>query len=76
LGFVFLSSADCSNAKSFGTFIHGCSFCLAGYLFFWNILGIDPSPRKVPDVLRLGLVFAAAVFHGIFGLLLLVLTLN
>ena len=42
-------------------------FVLAGYLFFWNILGIDPSPRKVPDVLRLGLVFAAAVFHGIFG---------
>jgi putative copper resistance protein D len=42
-------------------------FVLAGYLFFWNILGIDPSPRKLPDVLRLGLVFAAAVFHGIFG---------
>lgn len=42
-------------------------FVLAGYLFFWNILGVDPSPRKVPDVLRLGLVFAAAVFHGIFG---------
>ena len=42
-------------------------FVLVGYLFFWNILGIDPSPRKIPDVLRLGLVFAAAVFHGIFG---------
>ena len=42
-------------------------FVLAGYLFFWNILGLDPSPRKIPYALRLGLVFAAAVFHGIFG---------
>ena len=42
-------------------------FVLAGYLFFWNILGVDPAPRKVPDVLKLGIVFAAAVFHGIFG---------
>ena len=42
-------------------------FILAGYLFFWIILGIDPAPRQIPDVLKLGLVFAAAVFHGIFG---------
>jgi len=45
-------------------------FVLIGYLFFWNILGIDPSPRKIPDVLRLGLVFAAAVLHGLFGFIL------
>ena len=47
-------------------FMHA-HFILLGYLFFWNILGIDPAPRKIPDGLRLGLVFAAAVFHGIFG---------
>ena len=50
-------------------FMHA-HFVLIGYLFFWNILGIDPSPRKIPDVLRLGLVFAAAVFHGLFGFIL------
>jgi putative copper resistance protein D len=42
-------------------------FVLAGYLFFWLIIGIDPAPRKIPDVLRLVMVFAAAVFHGLFG---------
>lgn len=30
-------------------------------------MGVDPAPRKVPDVLKLGIVFGAAVFHGIFG---------
>ena len=42
-------------------------FVLAGYLFFWLIIGKDPAPRNIPDVLKLGIVFAAAVFHGIFG---------
>ncbi|MGA0083089.1 MAG: cytochrome c oxidase assembly protein [Candidatus Nanopelagicales bacterium] len=42
-------------------------FVLAGYLFFWLIIGKDPAPRNIPDVLKLGIVFGAAVFHGIFG---------
>ncbi len=50
-----------------GHLIMDAHFILAGYLFFWLIIGKDQSPRKIPDVLKLGLVFAAAVFHGIFG---------
>ena len=42
-------------------------FILVGYVFFWTIIGKDPSPHKLSDPARLGLVFLAAVFHGFFG---------
>jgi cytochrome c oxidase assembly factor CtaG len=42
-------------------------FILVGYVFFWTIIGKDPSPHKISDPARLGLVFLAAVFHGFFG---------
>ena len=45
-------------------------FVITGYAFFWLIIGIDPSPRKIPDFARLALIFGAAGFHGIFGFLI------
>jgi cytochrome c oxidase assembly factor CtaG len=43
-------------------------FLLAGYLFFWGIVGIDPGPRKLPFLGRLGLLFAVMPFHAFFGI--------
>jgi cytochrome c oxidase assembly factor CtaG len=42
-------------------------FVLVGYLFFWGIIGIDPGPRKLPFLGRLGLLFAVMPFHAFFG---------
>ncbi|GAA3858077.1 cytochrome c oxidase assembly protein [Amycolatopsis tucumanensis] len=42
-------------------------FLLTGYLFYWVAIGIDPAPRRLPAVGRLGLVFAALPFHAFFG---------
>jgi putative copper resistance protein D len=43
-------------------------FLLVGYLFFWGIIGIDPGPRKLPFLGRLGLLFAVMPFHAFFGI--------
>src|SRR5690606_12106525 len=42
-------------------------FVLAGLVFFWPIIGIDPSPRRLPPAARMGLVFASVPFHAFFG---------
>ncbi|MGD9991022.1 cytochrome c oxidase assembly protein [Pseudonocardia sp.] len=46
-------------------------FLLVGWLFFWPLIGIDPSPRRLPAVARLGVVFASVPFHAFFGVALM-----
>lgn len=49
-------------------------FVLVGYLFFWGIIGIDPGPRKLPFLGRLGLLFAVMPFHAFFGIATMTMT--
>ncbi|RSM42891.1 copper resistance protein CopD [Actinoplanes sp. ATCC 53533] len=46
-------------------------FLLTGYLFFWVVIGVDPSPRRVPYPLRIVMIFAAMVFHAFLGVTLM-----
>ncbi|QJY44425.1 cytochrome c oxidase assembly protein [Pseudonocardia broussonetiae] len=46
-------------------------FLVVGTLFFWPIIGIDPSPRRLPPVARLAVVFASVPFHAFFGVALM-----
>ncbi len=43
-------------------------FLITGYLFYWAIIGIDPGPRRLPFLARLGLLFAVMPFHAFFGI--------
>ncbi|CAN5705246.1 cytochrome c oxidase assembly protein [soil metagenome] len=43
-------------------------FLITGYLFYWAIIGIDPGPRRLPFLGRLGLLFAVMPFHAFFGI--------
>lgn len=43
-------------------------FLLVGYLYYWGIIGIDPGPRRLPFLARLGLLFAVMPFHAFFGI--------
>jgi cytochrome c oxidase assembly factor CtaG len=49
-------------------------FLLVGYLFFWGVIGIDPGPRKLPFLGRLGLLFAVMPFHAFFGIATMTMT--
>jgi cytochrome c oxidase assembly factor CtaG len=46
------------------------AFVVVGYLFFWQILGVDPSPRPLPHVARLALLLASMPFDAFFGVAL------
>ena len=46
-------------------------FLLAGYLFFYVIIGIDPNPRKIPHIVRIIVLFAAMSIHAFFSVALL-----
>ncbi|WP_407690512.1 cytochrome c oxidase assembly protein [Saccharopolyspora rhizosphaerae] len=46
-------------------------FLLVGYLFYWPVIGIDPSPRRLPAIGKVGLVFASMPFHAFFGITLM-----
>lgn len=46
-------------------------FVVSGYFFYWLAIGVDPAPRTLPPVGKLGLVFAALPFHAFFGVILM-----
>jgi len=46
-------------------------FLLAGYLFFYVIVGVDVNPRKIPYIVRIIVLFAAMSIHAFFSITLL-----
>ncbi|GAB79403.1 cytochrome c oxidase assembly protein [Austwickia chelonae] len=42
-------------------------FMLAGYVFCWSLIGIDPGPRRWPPSLRLVALFVTMSVHAFFG---------
>jgi putative copper resistance protein D len=46
-------------------------FLVVGLLFYWPVIGVDPTPRRLPHPARLGMVFASLPFHAFFGVILM-----
>ena len=46
-------------------------FLLSGYLFYWVVIGIDPTPRPIPQLGKLAMVFASLPLHAFFGVVLM-----
>ncbi|MEV6557688.1 cytochrome c oxidase assembly protein [Nocardia sp. NPDC051756] len=67
LGGIFDTYAD-SHAAHLMMNVH---FLLSGYLFYWVVIGIDPKPRQVEPLTRLGMVFGSLPFHAFFGIALM-----
>ena len=42
-------------------------FLLTGYLFYWVVIGVDPTPRPIPPLAKLAMVFASLPLHAFFG---------
>jgi putative copper resistance protein D len=49
-------------------------FLVSGYLFYWVVLGIDPKPRQVQPLTKVGMVFGSLPFHAFFGVALMSMT--
>ncbi|MGV0745856.1 cytochrome c oxidase assembly protein [Mycolicibacterium sp. XJ870] len=46
-------------------------FLLSGYLFYWVVIGIDPTPRPIPHIGKIAMVFASLPLHAFFGVVLM-----
>ncbi|MGW0892361.1 cytochrome c oxidase assembly protein [Saccharopolyspora sp. NPDC002578] len=46
-------------------------FVLIGYLYYWTVIGVDPAPKPLPHLARLGMVFAVMPFHAFFGVIVM-----
>lgn len=46
-------------------------FLLTGYLFYWVVIGIDPSPRQLSHPVKMAIMLASLPFHAFFGLALM-----
>jgi cytochrome c oxidase assembly factor CtaG len=62
---------DWALDKHWAHLLMNAHFLLVGYVFYWPVIGIDPSPRRLPHVARLGMVFASLPFHAFFGVILM-----
>ncbi|MFI7680378.1 cytochrome c oxidase assembly protein [Actinophytocola sp. NPDC049390] len=62
---------DWALDKHWAHLLMNAHFLLVGYAFYWPVIGIDPSPRRLPHIARLGMVFASLPFHAFFGVILM-----
>lgn len=42
-------------------------FLFSGCLFYYVVIGVDPSPRSVPPLVRFGLLMVSIPFHAFFA---------
>jgi putative copper resistance protein D len=66
-GGLFDLAAD-SHAAHVAMNLH---FLLSGYLFYWVVIGVDPTPRPLPPLAKLAVVFASLPLHAFFGVVLM-----
>lgn len=66
-GLYFTSLFDQLIRFHWGHLLMNIHFLLTGYLFYWAIIGVDPGPKKLPHLGRLGMLFAVMPFHAFFG---------
>ena len=57
-----------------GHVIMQAHFIIAGYLFYWVLIGIDPRPKPVPYWGRLLMLLLALGVHGFFAVALMMAT--
>jgi putative copper resistance protein D len=46
-------------------------FLVSGYLFYWVVIGVDPTPRPIPPLAKVAVVFASLPLHAFFGVVLM-----
>jgi putative copper resistance protein D len=57
-----------------GHIFMGVHFLLAGSLFFWSLIGIDPGPARPPYIVRLVILLVVIPLHSFFSLAIMATT--
>jgi cytochrome c oxidase assembly factor CtaG/putative copper export protein len=65
---LYLSSLfDTTVSSHAGHMAMNLHFLISGYLFYWVVIGVDPTPRPIPPLAKVGVVFASLPLHAFFG---------
>ena len=70
-GLYFGGIFDSAVGSHAGHLAMNVHFLLSGYLFYWVVIGVDPTPRPIPPLAKVGVVFASLPLHAFFGVLLM-----
>jgi putative copper resistance protein D len=67
-GLYFTSAFPSLMAHHLGHVLMEMHFLAVGCLFFWVLVGVDPTPHQVPPIARIILLFVAMPFHAFFSI--------
>jgi cytochrome c oxidase assembly factor CtaG/putative copper export protein len=67
----FTGLYDVAAPSHWAHLVMNAHFVLMGFAYYWLIVGIDPAPRRLPYLGKLGLLLAAMPFHAFFGISLM-----
>lgn len=70
-GLYFSSALGTLMRYHLGHLVMLTHFVLAGYLFFWVLIGIDPGRRQLPPPMLVLVHFAGMAFHAFLGVVLM-----
>ncbi len=70
-GLYFGGIFDATAGSHAGHVAMNVHFLLSGYLFYWVVIGVDPTPRPIPPLGRLATLFASLPLHAFFGVVLM-----
>src|SRR5271169_1198386 len=62
---------DAAVGSHIGHVVMNVHFFASGYLFYWVVIGVDPTPRPIPPLAKVAVVFASLPLHAFFGVLLM-----
>jgi putative copper resistance protein D len=69
---LYLSNLfDTTVSSHAGHLAMNLHFLLSGYLFYWVVIGVDPTPRPIPPLAKVAVVFASLPLHAFFGIVLM-----
>jgi putative copper resistance protein D len=62
---------DTAVGSHMGHVVMNAHFLVSGYLFYWVVIGVDPTPRPIPPLAKVAVVFASLPLHAFFGVVLM-----
>ena len=62
---------DTAVGSHVGHLVMNVHFLVSGYLFYWVVIGVDPTPRPIPPLAKVAVVFASLPLHAFFAIVLM-----
>ncbi len=62
---------DAAVGSHIGHVVMNVHFLASGYLFYWVVIGVDPTPRPIPPLAKVAVVFASLPLHAFFAIILM-----